>query len=591
MRLVVTALLLSLTLPAFAAEKWIRLTTPNFEVITSSSEKKARETALYFEQLREFFISYWKTKPDPGTPVRIILFDSAKQFDPYKPGENVAGYFQHGIDRDWIVLGPSPNGWEGLVCHEYTHLMVKQSGLKLPVWLNEGIAEIYSTFKPMGDKVQIGNLIQGHFYAIQQGWVPVPRLLEVKNGDPEYRTKHTGQFYAGSWGLTHMLMLGQDDRQHRAAFLQAIMSGKTPTEAYAASSLTPQVLEGDLRNYLKNNDRFYAGLIPFKSQRSSASWTATPLSAPAVDATLALLQAHSPEKRSAAKQRMTTLDTATWQTHEALAYSTWLDGAADKAWPHFQKAIELGADSAKLYYDASRAALYAGKRNEEPLAYLRKAMDLYPDWPEARIQLLEQLIYLGKYQDANSLRTTFKSVSPANASRLFRGVAMVELALGAAPQAKAAIERARQYARTDFDTAECDRIEQHIRYLSARAQSEKDRGAAIAAALQQSSEVFENSPPTQPKLILPEGSIQLVGTLLNIDCAAAPILKVQPANGSPIEIQLSDPTKVNNYLVSAGQTTPKLDLSCGEQSRAVLIHYRPALPGQKYGELNAIEFK
>ena len=41
----------------FAEDKWIRVQTANFEIYTSQSEKKARETALYFEQLREFLLS------------------------------------------------------------------------------------------------------------------------------------------------------------------------------------------------------------------------------------------------------------------------------------------------------------------------------------------------------------------------------------------------------------------------------------------------------------------------------------------------------------------------------------------------------
>lgn len=43
---------------ALAEGKWIRLKTPNFEIFTPQSEKKAKETALYFEQLRDFFLSY-----------------------------------------------------------------------------------------------------------------------------------------------------------------------------------------------------------------------------------------------------------------------------------------------------------------------------------------------------------------------------------------------------------------------------------------------------------------------------------------------------------------------------------------------------
>ena len=39
---------------SLAAEKWVRTSTPNFELYTPLSEKNAKEKVLYFEQLREF---------------------------------------------------------------------------------------------------------------------------------------------------------------------------------------------------------------------------------------------------------------------------------------------------------------------------------------------------------------------------------------------------------------------------------------------------------------------------------------------------------------------------------------------------------
>lgn len=409
-----------LTALANAEEKWIRLRTANFEVITPQGEKKARETALYFEQLREFFLSYWKTKADPGTPVRIIVFGNEKQYEPFRPHKTAAGYFQHGVDRDWIVIGGNQPGWERIICHEYTHLMVKQTGLSFPLWLNEGLAEVYSTFKPVGDKVQIGDLIPGHFYAVQSGWVPVPRLLEVTHDAPEYNGKGTAEFYAGSWGLTHMLMLSQQNRKSYGPVLINLIAGKPISEALAAASLTPQQLDNDLRNYLKQNDRFYAGLIPFKSQRSTASWTSERMAKQDVDAALALLQVNVIGKDADAKSRLAKLDPASWQGQEALGYSAWRQNDTTVAYGHFQKAIQLGATSAKLHYDAARAALYSGAKQEDSITYLKKAIELYPEWVEAKLQLMDQFIYLGKYGQALAVGSEFKSISPRQASRLFR---------------------------------------------------------------------------------------------------------------------------------------------------------------------------
>jgi len=41
------------------------------------------------------------------------------------------------------------------------HLLIRHMELKLPVWLNEGIAEVYSTLRPLAGKVAIGNVPEG----------------------------------------------------------------------------------------------------------------------------------------------------------------------------------------------------------------------------------------------------------------------------------------------------------------------------------------------------------------------------------------------------------------------------------------------
>lgn len=620
----VTAVLLLGALSLQAEDKWIRLSTPNFEVYTSQSEKKARETALYFEQLREFFLSYWRTKADPGTPVRIILFANEKQYEPFRPHKQAAGYFQHGIDRDWIVIGGNQQGWERIICHEYTHLMVKQAGISLPIWLNEGLAEIYSTFKPVSGKVQVGDLIPGHFQALQSGWIPVPRLLEVRHSDPEYNGTKTHEFYAGAWGLTHMLLLGADNHQAYVAFLNKLVGGMPLDEALSTTSLSAKRLDSDLRVYLKRNDRFYAGLIPFKSERSNASWTTAPVTATELDATLALLQLQMRLKPEDAKTRLTRLDQSDWHSQEALAYSAWQTGEIATARTHFQKAIELGATSSKLYYDAARASMYSGDRSAASLDYLKKAVALYPEWTDAKLQLLEQFVFLRQYGAANSLSTEFKSISPTKASRLFRSMAYFQTALNAHSLAEIARKRAREFARTDFDRAECDRLEQFLTRVAAandaneraesigremraiRERADAEEGAGYGDGLKLQSDApppkirrtaaaSDDAPAPRlaaPELILPEGSIPFRGTLANIDCAdGKAIVHLKAESGEVLELQISDPTKVNNYRVEVGMKSPTLDLICGEQARKVLIHYTPAFPGQKRGELNAIEYK
>ena len=50
-----SVILLFLPLTLSAADPWLRIATPHFELYTSAGESKGREVILYFEQVRSFF--------------------------------------------------------------------------------------------------------------------------------------------------------------------------------------------------------------------------------------------------------------------------------------------------------------------------------------------------------------------------------------------------------------------------------------------------------------------------------------------------------------------------------------------------------
>lgn len=79
--------LLILAVPVLGADKWIRLSTPNFELYTNDSIAAGQETIRYCEQLRSFFVQLPEYQQRQLSPVRIVEFSSAEQFRPYKATE------------------------------------------------------------------------------------------------------------------------------------------------------------------------------------------------------------------------------------------------------------------------------------------------------------------------------------------------------------------------------------------------------------------------------------------------------------------------------------------------------------------------
>src|SRR5262245_37299406 len=90
--------LLLLVLPAAGADTdpWIRIAAPNFELFTDAGERAGRDLIKHFEQVHSFFVQRFKMSADASRKARIILFRSEKEYEPYRPNEFAAAFFQPG---------------------------------------------------------------------------------------------------------------------------------------------------------------------------------------------------------------------------------------------------------------------------------------------------------------------------------------------------------------------------------------------------------------------------------------------------------------------------------------------------------------
>ena len=174
---------------------------------SAADRKKSAETLEYFERVRDFFISASPVRPPANFPVRIVAFGDADEMHMFAPNPSVAAYFAPGPVRDTIVIAkPSAENYP-IAVHEYMHLVMRHSGLHIPLWLNEGWADVYSTLKPVSDGVAVGDLIARYMRFLDSAqWFTLEQLQGVTNQSPEYNeSSRTGMFYAESWALSHML--------------------------------------------------------------------------------------------------------------------------------------------------------------------------------------------------------------------------------------------------------------------------------------------------------------------------------------------------------------------------------------------------
>src|SRR5271154_997761 len=181
-------LFLGSCIPGLAGEDhWLRLTTPHFELYTTAGEKRGREALLFFEQVRSFFLETSGSKKAPGFPVRIIAFNSEKQYLPYRARTVAFAYYTSSRARDYIVMQDAAGEHYPVALHEYTHLILRHTGLKLPLWINEGWAEVFSSLRSTGKQVAVGAILPAHMRVLSSSrWIPLSVLTRVEQLSPLY---------------------------------------------------------------------------------------------------------------------------------------------------------------------------------------------------------------------------------------------------------------------------------------------------------------------------------------------------------------------------------------------------------------------
>jgi tetratricopeptide (TPR) repeat protein len=177
---------------------------------------------------------------DPPAPTMAVVFRDDNALTPYKPRargkpmDMVAAYFSALPDVNYIVMAMGQREFTyHVVFHEYTHLLVNQNISRLPLWLNEGLADFFSTFdgSERDGRLIIGRPVDHNVAMLVGRFAPFPmsQFIDPAGIKDLYRDEIvTARFYAQSWALVHYLMLG-DNGTHRAplgTFMAALQNGE-----------------------------------------------------------------------------------------------------------------------------------------------------------------------------------------------------------------------------------------------------------------------------------------------------------------------------------------------------------------------------
>jgi tetratricopeptide (TPR) repeat protein len=233
------AMLLGVLLSAGAVASepppWLEIRSAHYTVITDAGEKKGKEVALRFEQMRAVFATLLsKERLNEPVPLTIVAFKNDKDYyqsAPLRQGQpiDVPGFFLPGEDQNFIVLNLfEEESWRA-VAHDFAHLLLNYNYPPVAGWFDEGLAEYFSSIRLDDKKYEIGgdpelrsgfsedllqNQREGRNPAKSltellggQVWLGLPDLLTMKHDTSSYAegTHHT-LFYAQSWMVMHYLL-------------------------------------------------------------------------------------------------------------------------------------------------------------------------------------------------------------------------------------------------------------------------------------------------------------------------------------------------------------------------------------------------
>jgi tetratricopeptide (TPR) repeat protein len=422
-------------------------------------------------------------------------------------------------------------------------------------------------------------------------------------------------FYAEGWGLTHMLFLSPDYAANLPKLVAAFQGGHTTAEALPlAFDRTPEAIYGDLQSYWKRNTLearvFSEKMDPTEVPVTVAPTTDFESSLMLVDLLAVMNKENGDAKpafenlekkfdafeqiQNAPQDRATTL--ATMYFH--VAKLGWGAEPADsKRLDKLERILDLpqvknapasrAASAAEMYYFFALLEREAKQPKDKVTAAFLQALQLQPDFQEARVKLGETYLY---FNDAANARSAFVQVAPgselaAAALNGLRGVAGAYMETAKFDEARAVAEESRPWVRTAGEQSLLDTIFLYVGERTSNASLQTGNLKEARAALESVRKLAKTpadirdldrldgliTARSKGRLAARPGEklLRADGTAQALDCPVSGALLRVLVGDKEMSFDLPDPAAVEVLSGSA-------DLHCGKlQGFHIVVEYAP----------------
>jgi tetratricopeptide (TPR) repeat protein len=573
---------LCLPAPILAADAsdpaWQLARSPHFEVYAQSSGERAAAVLQHFEQLRAFFLEQSGSKNPATPPVRVIVFASPDQYQPYRLRANSDAYYVGSLDQNYIVMGAGPRDF-GIAAHEYAHLILRASNLQLAPWLTEGLAELYSTLRMDDRGTELGGPLSARLETLRlRAWMPLAELTALSADTVQHQERGTNNlFYAESWALTGMLALSPGYAAGFQQFVARAAAGSSGLEALTQSyGKSADAIARDLRAWVGQRAGSPVQLPPVS--RESMAVEVSPVSPLASRMLLAQLLLTAGEFDRAQGLFSALPDSAEVSAAlGAIALHKGDRNAARRAWG---RAVAQGITDAQLCYHYAILADQAGLGPDDIRPALERAIALAPDFDDARYQLALLHKNAGRYQAAIEQLQAMRTIEDQRAYAYWLALADTFNELGRRDEAQSAAGRAAEHAGSAAERA-------HAAEQIYMAQTEL--GVQFARDLNGNLQMVATRVPRQQSdwnpFIEPSDDIHRVqGILRRIDCAGVTTIRVEAA-GKLVTLAIPD-------LQHVQMRHAPPEFVCGPQNATpVLVEYAQSQNGTASGVVRGMDFQ
>lgn len=626
-----------------AEQKWLRLSSDHFTLVTDAGQKKGHEYIARLEQMRAVFGQLlMRQKLQMSEPLEILAIENPATYAsmvPFANGRPISapGFFLVGEDRDYIVLNTSvQDSWRAIE-HSLAHYFLNYNYPPTPPWFDEGIAEYFSSLYFTRTKTEMGNDPelpwpgQADFSPDPSGglkpltqvldtpvWLNLGDLLQMKNRvvNGQEGTHHT-LFYAQSWILVHYL-LNKDKLSEAGRYFDLVENQHVPVADAVQQAFGMSVADLDraVKEYFHSLKALDASLteskqIPAPLTPEPVNESALPFSVDDVSnsmndvppreaqALIAEMQLRVPERREQAMQDLQRLaDDPKMETavaHRALAWGYVQKGDSKHAFEELREAVQLSPADPWSQFGIALAAYHSAQKGKyiqglaNTMESLHYVLDQFREFAEAYNILGWARLQGGGSNAAVEAMKYAVQFSPRDETYQLR-LSRAYLAAKRFDDATSLLQHLQHSENPEIASAAAKDLND-LPFLkkygvspeeeAQRTKAAEENDKAVAAEEGDSGDTpAKKEPAAEPDEPDRRPVKFLKGTLLSVDCSQSPVATVRITDG---RIVRKFRAKDYKSVAVIGAT----EFSCDWKDVPVNVNYRPG--GGTAGDLVSIE--